>query len=172
MTILIELFEIILLKRKPQDISFDAVSAITAFAAAVAVSYFSVIAANVVSQPLPFVLSQAVTQALVFYCLLLITKKQNRFTQTITALFGVSAILQSIGFLTLILPGLAVVGLILTSWNFYLMIIILRAAIECNTLQSIGITILYHFVIGVVLYTLFPEIFERMQELMEASAQS
>lgn len=172
MAILLELFEIIALKRKPQDISFDTVSAITAFVAAVAVSYFSVGAANVTTQPLPFVLSQALTQAIIFYILLSITGKQNRFTQTITALFGVSAILQMIGLVTLVLPGLEFLGLFITGWNLYLMIIILREAIECSTLQSVGITILYHFVIGVVLYTLFPEIFEQMQSLMQPPAAS
>jgi len=170
MAILLELFEIIALKRKPQDISYDTVSAITAFVAAVAVSYFSVGAANVATEPLPFVLSQAITQAIIFYILLNITGKKNRFTQTITALFGVSAILQTIGFITLILPGLGFLGLLITGWNLYLMIIILRESIECSTLQSVGITILYHFVIGVILYALFPEIFASMQEMMQVPA--
>lgn len=171
MTIIIELIEIILLKRKPEDISFDVVSAASAFGAAVISSYISVLTVNTIEQPLLFVLSQAITQAFIFYLLLNATKKQNRYTQTITALFGVSAILQIIGFITLILPNLGIFGLLLTGWNFYLMIIILRAAIECDTLPAVAITILYHFLIGIVLYLLFPEIFERMQALMQ-EAQS
>ena len=169
MTILIQLFEIIILKRKPRDISFDVSAAGLAFAATIATSYFNVVAVDTFSQPLPFVLAQAVTQAIIFYLLLTITRKQVRFTQTITALFGVSAILQFVGLIVLQIPGLGIFGLFITLWNLYLMIMILREAIDCSTLQSVLLTIFYHFLIGVVLLILFPDIFEQMQTIMNAA---
>lgn len=166
MKILIQLFEIIILKRRPQDISYDTSAAVIAFFATIATSYFSVIVAGSFSQPLAFVVAQVVTQAIIFYLLLSVTKKQVRYVQTVTALFGVSAILQFIALFILKVPGLGILGLFLTAWNFYLMIVILKEAIECTTLQSILITIFYHFIIGVVLLMLFPDIFEKMQAIM------
>lgn len=171
MNILSQLFEIIILKRRPQDISYDVSAATMAFVAVIGSSYFSVVASGAFAKPLPFVLAQAVTQGIIFYLLLAITKKQVRFVQTVTALFGVSAILQFIGLIILMVPGLGIIGLFITAWNFYLMVLILREAIDCSTLQSVIITILYHFVIGVVLLMLFPDIFEKMQAIM-TSAQS
>lgn len=169
MNILTQLFQIIILKRQPQDISYDVSAAALAFLAALASSYFGVVATGGFSQPFPFVLAQGITQAVIFYLLLTITKKQVRFVQTITALFGVSAILQFISLIALQAPGLGILGLAVTSWNFYLMILILKEAIDCTVLQSIIITILYHFVIGVVLLMLFPDIFEKMQAMIDAS---
>ncbi|MDB4511998.1 hypothetical protein N9060_00905 [Arenicella sp.] len=166
MKILIQLFEIIILRRRPQDILYDSSAAVITFMAAIATSYFSVVLAGSFAQPLAFVVAQVVTQAVIFYCLLAIARKQGRFVQTITALFGVSAILQFVALIILQLPGLSILGLIVTAWNFYLMIIILREAIDCSTLQSILITVLYHFIIGFVLLMLFPDIFERMQSMM------
>lgn len=172
MTILTELFQIILLRRQPQDISHDSTAAIIAFFAAVATSYFSLIATNVFAQPLPFVLAQAIIQASIFYLLLSATSKQVRFTQTITALFGVAAILQFLSLITIKVPSLGLIGLMLTLWNFYLMVIILRDAIECKLFQAIIITILYHFVMGLILLMLFPDIYERMHALMTTAAEA
>ncbi len=166
MKILTQLFEIIILKRRPQDILYDSSAAVIALVATIATSYFSIVLAGTFSQPLGFVVVQVVTQAVIFYLLLSITQKKVRFIQTITALFGVSAILQFIALIIMQLPGLGVMGLILTAWNFYIMILILREAIDCTTLQSIIITIIYHFIIGLVLLMLFPDIFERMQSMM------
>ncbi|MBX2847624.1 MAG: hypothetical protein KTR16_04840 [Acidiferrobacterales bacterium] len=166
MKILVQLCEIIILKRRPQDISYDSSAAVIAFMATAATSYFSVVLANVFSQPLGYVMVQVVAQAIIFYGLLSITRKQVRFVQTMTALFGVTAILQFITLFLTQIPGLGGLSLLLAAWNFYLMIIILKEAIECSTLQSIILTILYHFVIGVILLLIFPELFEKMQEVM------
>lgn len=166
MKILIQLFEIIILKRRPQDISYDSSAAVIALMATITTSYFSVAMANIFSQPLGYVLVQAIAQGVIFYLLLSITRKQGRFTQTITALFGVSAILQFVTLLFTQVPGLSGLTLLLVAWNFYLMILILKEAIECSTLQSIIITILYHFIIGVILLMVFPEFYQKMQEMM------
>ena len=169
MTILKQLFEIIILKRRPADIYYDPLAAGIAFVAAVATAYFQVIAAGTFNQPLPFVLAQGIAQGLVFYGLLTYNDKANRFIQTVTVLFGVSAILQFVGLLFVQAPGFEILGLIITSWNFFLMILILREAIECATMPAIAITIAYHFLIGVILIMIFPDIFQQMQAAMQAA---
>jgi len=168
MKILIQLFEIILLKRRPADIAYDPTAAFISFMSAVATGYFQIVVAQTFDQPLPFVLAQGVAQALIFYALLAINKHQLRYVQTVTALFGVSAILQLLGLIILKVPVLGVFGLLLTGWNFYLMIIILRDAIDCTIGQSILITIAYHFVIGLLLLVLFPDMFAQMQAMITA----
>jgi len=167
MKILLELFEIIILRRRPRDISYDISAAVIALMMTIAATYISAITTNLFENPFPFVITQGILQTIIFYFLLLMTKNENRFVQTITALFGVSAILQLLGFLILALPGLGILGLAVTSWNFYLMVVILREAIDCKTLQSVIITVLYHFLMGLILLMLFPDIYENMQAIVE-----
>jgi len=169
MKILFELLEIIILRRRPRDISYNVSAAAIAFMITIAATYISAVAINVFTQPFLFVITQGLLQTIIFYLLLVITKKKNRFIQTITALFGISAILQLLGFVILVLPALGILGLAITSWNFYLMIVILREAIDCKTLQSVIITILYHFLMGLILLMLFPDVYERMQAIVEAA---
>lgn len=170
MNIVAHLFQIITLQRRPSDIGYDPSAAIIAFMAAVASGYFQIAANKTFSyQPLPFVLTQAVVQAAIFWGLLRIRGKDSRFVQTITALFGVAAILQFVGLLIMQFPALIIFGVVITAWNFYLMILILSEAIDCTIGQSILITIAYHFIMGMFLLTLFPELFEQMQSALKAS---
>ena len=173
MNILLQLFEIISLKRKPSEISFDQTAAIIAFIAAIASTYYQLVASQTFTQAsLQFVVTQASAQALIFWLLLKARGKENRFVQTATALFGTAAILQFVALIIILVPALAILGLFLTAWSFYLMVLILSEAIDCSMLQSILITIAYHFVIGLLLLMLFPELFEQMREAFEANSKA
>ena len=173
MNIVLQLFQIITLRRRPSDIGYDLTAAVMAFLAAVFSGYFQIVAnQSFTTPPLPFVVTQALAQAGIFWLLLRIRNKQSRFVQTITALFGVAAILQFIGLLIIQVPALIIFGIMITAWNFYLMIIILSEAIDCSVIQSVLITIAYHFVIGVLLLMIFPDLFEQMQAAIKAAPSS
>ena len=173
MNILLQLFEIISLKRRPSDISFDQTAAVIAFLAAIATTYFQLIANQTFTQaPLQFVITQALAQAVIFWLLLKSRGKDIRFVQTATALFGTAAILQFAALFIILVPALTILGIFLTAWSFYLMVLILSEAIDCNIIQSVLITIAYHFVIGLILVFLFPELFEQMRAAIEANAKA
>jgi hypothetical protein len=172
MSILIELFELILFKRKAKDISFSKEAAGIAFVAYTASSYFQLGQSQILQQPVMFALVQAVSLAAIFYIILSIAKKRERFTQMITALFGASAILQFTGLVLAVLPGLLIVGTVLSILNIVIMIVILRDTLEINTLQAILLGIFSHFAVGTILFFVFPEFFQSLQSIMQASQQA
>jgi len=171
MNILIQLFDIIRLKRRPSDISFNETAAVITFFAAIAASYFQMVANQTLTHaPLPFVITQASAQAAIFWLLLKFRGKENRFIQAATALFGTAAILQFFALFIIVVPALTILGLVLTAWSFYLMVLILSEAIDCTIFQSILLTVAYHFIIGLFLVLIFPELFEQMRAAIEANA--
>ena len=170
MTIVTQLFQILTLQRRPSDINYDSSAAALAFLASITTSYFQFTANTIFDQaPLPFVLAQSIAHAGIFWLLLRIRNKEIRFVQTITALFGVAAILQFLQLAVMLVPALIIVGVVLNAWNFYMMILILSEAIDCSIWQSIMITIAYLFAIGLLLLMLFPEMFDQMQAVLEAA---
>jgi len=172
MNIIIQLIEVIILKRRPSDVTFDPTAAALAICASAATSYFQVVFANVFSNALTYIIAQTLLSAIVIFGILSLAQKKERLIQTYTALFGVSAILQFVSLIILQVPVLSVFGLLITIWNFYLMILILKEAIDCTLLQSIFLTLGYHFIIGFVLLSLFPEMFEQMQSILINTQES
>ena len=163
MTTFVQLLQIITLKRKSSEISYDPSAAIIVTMATIATTYVQIISSKLLNdQQLIFVVAQTIGQAGVIWLLLKIRNKENRYIQTVTALFGVSAILHLFGIIILQLPLLIVFGILFSAWNFYLIVLVLSEALECNIIQSAFITIAYHIVVTMFLYLLLPDLFENI----------
>ncbi len=167
MHIIQQLLEIILRKRQPQDIAYNLNAAIATVVLTVLLGTLVYSRFPQFSMPLAYNLTLAGVQALAVYGLLAMAKKANRFVQTITALFGVSVILQILtigaGMTTILSP----LGLVFTVWNMVLIIFIIRAALECSTLQAIVQVIAYHFLMIFMLLLLFPKFQDEVKALSE-----
>lgn len=171
MSIVVELFELILFKRKAKDISYSSEAALICFVAFLGTSYFQLSQSQILQAPLLFAIVQAGALALIFFLVLSASKKQMRFIQMATAIFGISAILQFAGLLLAVLPGLIVVGTLLSVLNIVLMIVILRDTLEIGTVRAIFIAIASHFAVGTILFFMFPEFYDTLQQAIQASQE-
>lgn len=167
MTIVLQLFEILIRKRQPHDLDYDINAAALSFVCIVGLGYVITSMQAVYTKPLAYSITQTLTQGTLIYLLLKVANKETRFVQTITAIFGVSVLLQMTSLIFLQIPILAATSLLLTLWNFYLSVLILKAALECSVLQSVLLTIAYQFIVLFVLTLLYPELIKEFISLAE-----
>ena len=157
MNVLNQLLQIITLQRRPSDIDYSETALALAFAAAVCSGYlfagaflqvFSEISKVALTRP-PFwlLVIQLLTQSGFFYLLLKYNNKENRFVQTATALFGITALMQLICFASLQVPQLLIVTPLAIGWNIYLMVAVLSQAIECSLGKALLIIIAYNLTV-------------------------
>lgn len=169
MNILSQLLQIITLKRRPQDIDFDEFSAIFYVVAAIGLGYVLLSLTPGYSKPLQYSLVQNLTQAATLYGILAINQKQSRFIQTCTTLFGISVIMQILVLGVQFIPGLALLSLFLQVWVFYLTILIMREALDSNTLIAVFVTIALGFVSLMAVVLIFPDFIEEFIVIFEAA---
>ena len=177
MHIIQQLFEIIVRKRQPQDLTYSLNAAIVIVSLTVALGTAVFATIPQLSIPFAYSITLSLTQALMIYAILAIANKSNRYIQTITALFGVSLIIALLDLIVIKAGFLSALSLPLKIWNLILIVLIFRAALDCSTPQAIVKTIAYHFLAGVTLFFLFPnfsnEVIQGLQEAqMEIQAQS
>ena len=141
MNILQQLVQIILLQRRPQDLDFDYTAAIFYAVAAAGLTYITSAQAGVFSQPLAISLIQTVSQALILFLFLQIASRTQRFVQTCTAMFGVSAILSVIIWPIAQVPGLSILTPFLIAWSVVITIIILRDAFDASIIKALIIMV-------------------------------
>lgn len=171
MNILTQLLQIIALRRKPQDIDYDAFSAVFYVVAAVGLGYLINNATSAYSKPLQYSLVQNLSHVAALYGLLVLNKKQNRFVQTCTTLFGVSVILQFISLGTTLSPVFAALSLFFVIWGFYLSILILKAALDTTTLSAILIVIALGFISVSLVAMIYPSFLEEFMSIVESAKQ-
>ena len=157
MNIFNQLIQIITLQRRPSDIDYNETALALAFAGAVGSGYlfagaflqvFSELSKVVLTRPpLWLIVIQLLTQCGFFYLLLKYNEKENRFVQTVTALFGITALLQLICFVSLQVPQLLIVTPLAIGWNIYLMVTVLSQAIECSLGKALLIIIAYNLTV-------------------------
>ncbi len=95
--------------------------------------------------------------------------KSVRFVQTCTAVFGVSALLGLLTLAIVYVPGLAIFTLLISGWGLYLMVVIMREALECSTLRALLIIIGIQVFSVIVLLLLFPNFLVELQSLLEVA---
>lgn len=172
MQIIRQLIEIILRKRQPQDLAYDLNAAVIGAVGITGLGYLVYSKMPGISQPLFYNAAMVVFQAIGIYALLAMNNKANRFVQTITAIFGVSLILQVLTIASGQIPILAMFGLILTVWNFILIVFILRSALECSTLKATLLTFAYHFFMGILMVMVFPKFPLELQAVLETMSSA
>jgi len=166
MNFILQLFQIIAFKRKPQDISYDVNSAFIIFFCYTASTFFNLQIAGLLPAPLMFAIAQTIIQALLYFLILCIYKKQTRFVQMTSALFGANTILQIIALLLAATP-LIILGLYLSLWALVISIYILRETVERKTSEAILVSLGLHFVMAIILINLFPEFYQALLASIE-----
>lgn len=171
MNILTQLFEIILLKRQPEDIDHDQNFAVLFLVAAIGLTYIVNSISGFYSQPLGYSAVQNLAQAGLLYLALSFAKKQNRFIQTCTALFGISSIMLLFAIIVQAVPALALIGVMLNGWVIYLSIKIIRSAFNINILSSIFLTISISLFSIIAVSMIFPEFITETQAIITQQTQ-
>lgn len=168
MQIIRQLLEIILRKRQPQDLSHSLNAAIICCIgiAAMGTAVYSQI--PTITQPFIYNVAMVIFQAVGIYALLGISNKTSRYIQTITAIFGVSLILQILTIAVGQISFLAPLSLFFTIWNFVLVVFILRAALESSTGKAVLLTMAYHLFMGVMMAIIFPKFPLELQAILES----
>ena len=172
MPIVIELLQIITLQRTPQDLRYDQVAAVLSFLGLLTMSYFINSMMVEYTTPLGYAIVQSCCQAVVIYGLLKWRDKSMRYVQTVTALFGTTVILQMLTLVALQSSLFAAASILFSIWNFYLMIIILQAALDCSPLRSVIFTVAYHFITVMVLIIIYPNFPAEIAAMANASGSS
>jgi hypothetical protein len=175
MQIIKQLVQISLRKREPQDLEFNLQAAILLAMSVVFLRYISFISLSSLSNPLGYSLVSVIGESLVIYALLRSQQKAGRFVQTITALFGVTVIATMASVIMTLTVVLQLALPVLMIWSFYLMVLILRAALDCSTIASLMLTIGYNAIGYMLVIFLFPEFKSEMLaewELIKAAMET
>lgn len=157
MSIASQLFQIILRKRAPADIDFSVPAAVAVIGGSFALQAVTLGVVPSYTQPVAYAAAYTIANVLAVYAILAIHKKDARFVQTATALFGVSLILQMMSIFAAVSGPLAFTSVMITFWQIFILILIMKAALECSTIKAVLLTLLYQFFIGFSLLIIFPE---------------
>ncbi len=161
-----QLFEIISLRRKVGDLDYDPSVALISGAVLIAMGAYINSLTGEITQPFALSATQYLAQAALLYALLSAKAKANRFTQTISAIFGTTVILQ-LASLSAAWIGLGIISVGLTIWNFYISIVILRDSLETETLFAFLWTLALNAVSVLIIVTLFPDFADMLQATIE-----
>lgn len=157
MSIAAQLVQIILRKRSPADIDFSVAAAAIVIGGSFALQAVTLGVVPSYTQPFAYAAVYTIANVLAVYAILAIHGKDARFVQTATALFGVSLILQMMSIFAAVSGPLAFTSVMITFWQIFILILILKAALECSTVKAVMLTLLYQFFIGFSLLVIFPE---------------
>lgn len=179
MNLLIQLFEIIFLRREAKDLKHDSTDlglAVLAYAGATYLQVLFMVRAypeqTVVSNPILFSALQAVLMLAVFSWIMRLNKRGERLVQTATASFGVAAILLVVSFLAASNSATAIIGLVATVWNLVLWVRILKSALENSILGSLFLVFVIQFLTMIPLMFIFPEYVEFYMSQFAPSEQA
>lgn len=172
MQIIRQLFEIIIRKRQPQDLDYNSAAALISLISSIAIGYMVYSVIPQISKPLMYNIAMVLLQTVAIYGFLAINQKATRFIQTITAIFGVTVILQIITVGLGQLGVLASFAFLVTLWNLILVVFIMRTALECSTIKAVFVTLGYHLFMGIVMSLIFPNFPGELQAMLEAAQNS
>ena len=168
MIIIRQLFEVILRKRAPSDVSYNVTAAVTA-CAAIAFGYFCIYSSfKEFSQPLLYAVIITCSHIIAYALLLKLQGKENRLVQTLTTLFGVSFILNGLAFSFLLTQVLALVALFFWGYAIVTAIRILKSSFSCPTYLAIVIYISVSLFSSTMLSIVAPSVTEETQQLIES----
>ena len=169
MTILIQLIQIITLQRRAQDLDYDQFSAIFYVVFTIGLGYLINSFAGVYSEPFWYSFTQNMAQVAVLFGLLKVNGKESRFVQTCTALFGVSALLACLTILVSVIPVFQLFTLLIIGWTFYLVVLIIKEALDCSIIRAVFLTIGMQIITVVAVLLLFPNFAVEIQAVVDAA---
>lgn len=167
MNILLQLFQIIMLQRRPQDIDYNESAAGFILIALIALQYFGFTLIEQLSKPLIYSAAITISQAALLFLALLLASKANRFIQTSTAFFGIYLIfiLSIVGFvllrpLTVLLPFWFI-------WYFFISLLVIKESFSTSWFPAVALVLGINFAQGMVMSLLFPEFNLELSEFLE-----
>ncbi len=171
MQIIKQLYEITLRKRQPADLNYSLETAIILTITIIFLRYYSFSKMESLSSPALYSMLSIVGELALIFALLKSQQKDNRFVQTVTALFGVTLLMSTAILIAAMIPFVQLTILFLMVWSLYLMIVILRSALECSTPVAILLTIAYNAAGYLLVVILMPKFqTEMLLEIEKISA--
>lgn len=158
-----------LLKRRPQDLDYDQTAAIFYVVVTIGINYISTALSGAFSQPLLISAVQNLAIVGILFAMLNISGKSQRLVQTLTAFFGVSAIISITTLLLVQLPVIGLLAVVLMGWNFYLMVLILRDAFDASMFRAVILVIAINMIAVFLTSFVVPGYVEEFQSLIQAS---
>jgi hypothetical protein len=179
MEIIKQLYQLLLRRREPHDLNYDLHAAAVLIMAMLLLKYAVFVVANsignVFSNPLGYSLLSVLGQCGAVYLMLKIARKESRFVQTITALFGMYIFLVIILALMAYSVILVLAAPIVFFWVLYIQVLVFRSSFECPMFLAIGLMLIYLFAetafIGLV-FTNFEIELNQFLELMKTSLEA
>ncbi|MFT6031549.1 MAG: hypothetical protein ACI854_000073 [Arenicella sp.] len=156
MQIIKQLVQISLRKREPQDLEYSLQAAILLAMSIVFLRYISFLSMTSLSNPFGYSLVSIIGESLAIFALLRSQNKTGRFVQTITALFGITVIATMVSVIMSITVILQLALPFLLVWSIYIMVLILRSALDSTMIGSVMLTIGYNAIGYLVVILLFP----------------
>ena len=167
MSIVTQLIQIILRKRAPSDLAFSITAAGVAVLGLFGLRAMAFSSIPLFSNPFAYAMVYTAANVLVVFAGLKLHNKEARFVQTITALLGVSIILQFMAVFALSSGLLAFTGVMILMWYVYLLVIILRTALDCSFGKAMLLTLAYNFVMSLILSLSFPGLESELDQLFQ-----
>ncbi len=172
MNIFQELMQIIVLQRRPQDLSFDQTAAVFYFVLTVGLNYITSAQAGAFTQPLLISVIQGAAQAGLLFLFLQLANRAPRYIQTCTALFGITAILSALVWLLAQVAVLSIFVLMLMAWSFCLTILIMRDAFDASLLKAVFIAVALGAFSVMITMLVVPTYMQEAQALLSANNAS
>lgn len=165
MTILRQLFEIILLQRRPRDLQYDEFSAVFYVVFSIGLSYVVHVAGDKYSSPLGYAVVPTLAVLGILYAILSASRKQNRFVQTVTAMFGAQTV---IGMATIVISSIGVLHVLLPLfivWNMFIGVLVVKDGLDASWVRALFILIGIQFLSIVAVILLFPDFLLELQQV-------
>ena len=157
MTIIKQLFEIMMLQRRPQDLQYNELAAGYSVVFLIGLMYMLLVQVNTFTAPLAYAAVPQISLVAALYLVLALHKKQTRFVQSCTALFGTSVIflLSIVAFVSIsVLHILIPIWII---WYLYISILIVKEAFGFSWFRAIMIFIVLNIISSLTLLQFYPE---------------
>lgn len=171
MKIINQLVEIIIRKRKPEDVDYSVTAATLVCIANILLYFFVYAAFEDFTQPLLYGIVLTVSNILAICVLLKLQGKEGRIVQTITVLFGVSFIIAAISLAAILSQLLAILAIPLFAYSVYLSVVIIKTSFSSPTLIAIVILVSTHFFSGTMLTIVCPNYPQEAQNMLETMTQ-
>ena len=165
MNILKQLFEIILLRRRPRDLQYDEFAAAFSVVFVTGLTYLVHVQIEEFSSPLAYALIPTVVVVFTVYAILRAAEIHNRFVQTITAIFGTQCIIGILSMGIKSIEEIHVLLPLLVTWNTFIGVLVMKDAIDCKWLRAFFTFIGIQFLSIIVLTLLYPQFLAEYQQL-------
>ena len=170
MNIINQLFDVLLKRRAPEDVSYSVNAMLLVCALTVLGQYYQLSLIDGLSQPVLYAIILTTSQIMAYALLLKLHRKENRLVQTLTVLMGVSFIILVIMTVLSLIPFFSIFSLALWGYGIILSIHILKSSFNCPTYLAIVIFVSVSVFSILTLLIVAPSFAQEWQVLMESAS--